>query len=640
MAYLTFNKAELVNLEYALQREIFATNRAGGYCNTTIVCCNTRKYHGLLVVPIDAFGGENHVLLSSVDETIVQHDRAFNLGIHRYGAVYEPRGHKYIVDFEINKNTAITYRVGGVLFRKEIMLAHNRDQVLIQYTLLEAQSPTTLRLKPFLAFRNVHRLTKANMEANVKYIPVENGICAQLYADFPPLYMQLNAKNEFISNPDWYYGITYQEEARRGFEASEDLFVPGYFELPMQKGESVIFSASLNSEDPLRIKRFYDAEYEIRPPRDSYLNCLELAARQFIVRRNGATRVAAGYPWNGYIPLDTFVALPGLTLNGSEGLETCKAVLYTMMQEHSRKIECADASLWYFWTLQKYLEVTKDPVALWAQFETSMKEILTGYKTGANRTISLHENGLIWAEAPGKALTWMNAEVNGVPVTPRSGYQVDVNALWYNAVMFALELARQSGDKAFVQEWEEVPVRTKENFIRAFWVESRKHLADYVGPEGQNIFTRPNQLFACSLPYSPITDEVKAMVLRAIESELLTPRGLRTLAPKNPLYIGLYEGNQEARDKAYHQGTVRPWLIGHYIEACFKLRGPRFAEQAMELVRGFEEDIAIHGVGSIAEVYDGDPPHYPHGCPSSAASVAEVLRSLRMIESYKKQIPK
>ena len=634
MAYLTFNKAELVNLEYALQREIFATNRAGGYTSTTIVCCNTRKYHGLLVVPIDLFGGENHVLLSSVDETVIQHDKAFNLGIHCYGTIYEPRGHKYIVDFEIDKNTAITYRVGGVLLRKELLLAHNKDQILLRYTLLEAHSPTTLRLKPFLAFRNVHCLTKANMEANTKYLPVENGICYNLYDGFPPLYMQINVKNEFISAPDWYYGVTYHEEARRGFESTEDLFVPGYFEMPIKKGHSILFSASLHKERPMQIKRFFNTEWALRPARDSYRNCLEMAANQFIVRRNDETHVMAGYPWNGYFALDTLVALPGLTLFGQDGLKTCKEVLDTMMQKNPSKIESADASLWYFWTLQKYLEVTHDPIALWSQFGPSMKEILLGYEQGANPYILLHENGLIWAEAPGKALTWMNAVVDGLPVTPRPGYQVDVNALWYNAVMFALELARSTGDEEFVHHWEQVPERTKDNFMRAFWVESRKHLADYVGPEGQNIFTRPNQLFACSLPYSPITDEVKALVLKAIESELLTPRGLRTLAPKNPLYKGLYEGNQKTRDQAYHQGTVRPWLIGHYIEACFKLRGPRFADQATELLKGFEEDITIHGVGSIAEVYDGDPPHYPHGCPSSAVSVAEVLRSLRLIESF------
>ncbi|MCL1973746.1 MAG: amylo-alpha-1,6-glucosidase [Bacteroidetes bacterium] len=640
MAYLTFNKAELVNLEYALQREIFATNRAGGYTSTTIVACNTRKYHGLLVVPIDAFGGANHILLSALDETIIQHDKAFNLGIHRYGAVYEPRGHKYIVDFEINKNTVITYRVGGVLLRKEIMLAHNKDQVLLRYTLLEAHSPTILRIKPFLAFRNAHSLTKANMEANTKYIPVENGICSQLYAGFPPLYMQLNYKNEFISNPDWYYGITYQEEARRGFEATEDLFIPGYFELPIKKDQSVVFSASLHQEEPTQLKRFFDAVWEERPPRDSYLHCLELAASQFVVHRNGEAHVMAGYPWGGYVALDTFVSLPGLTLSDKGGVDTCKAVLDTMMQKNPGKIESADASLWYFWTLQKYVEVTRDPEALWVDFGPSMKEILKGYEQGSNPAILLHENGLIWAEASNKALSWMNAQVKGIPVTPRSGYQVEVNALWYNALMFALEVARQVGDDDFVRYWKDIPERTKENFMRAFWVESRKHLADYVGPEGQNIFMRPNQLFACSLPYSPIADEYKALVLKAIESELLTTRGLRTLSPKNPLYIGLYEGNQETRDKAYHQGTVRPWLIGHYIEACFRLKGPRFADQATELLRGFEEDITVHGVGSIAEVYDGDPPHQPHGCPSAAAGVGEVLRSLRMIESFKKQITK
>ena len=634
MAYLTFNKAELVNLEYSLQREIFATNRAGGYCSTTIVCCNTRKYHGLLVAPIDELGGENHVFLSSIDETVIQHDKAFNLGIHRYGAIYEPRGHKYIVDFEINKNTVVTYRVGGVLLRKEIMLAHNKDQVMVRYTLLEAHSPTILRLKPFLAFRNAHRLTKANMEANTKYIAVENGICSRLYDRLPPLYMQLDVKNEFVSNPDWYYGITYQEEARRGFDCEEDLFVPGFFEVGMKKGASIVFSASLEKERPSSLKKFFDTVWGLRPPRDSYANCLELAAQQFIVHRNDEVHVMAGYPWNGYFALDTFVALPGLTLSTQEGIATCKAVLDTMMKKNPGKIESADASLWFFWTLQKYLEATHDPAALWREFGHSMKEILEGYEQGSNPYILLHENGLIWAEAPQKALTWMNAEIDGVPVTPRPGYQVDVNALWYNAVMFSLEMARLAGDHDFVTHWEMVPERTKDNFLRAFWVESRKHLADFVGPQGQNIFTRPNQLFACSLPYSPISDEVKAMVLKAIESELLTPKGLRTLAPKNPLYIGLYEGDQQSRDKAYHQGTIRPWLIGHYIEACFRLRGPRFADQAMELLKGFEEDIAVHGVGSIAEVYDGDPPHYPHGCPSSAASVAEVLRSLRMITTY------
>jgi Glycogen debranching enzyme len=631
MAYLKFNKAELVNLEYSLKREICKTNASGAYASTTLVGCNTRKYHGLLVVPIKDFGDENHVLLSGMDETLIQHGQAFNLGIHSYGSVYEPRGHKYIVDFEVGKAVVTTYRVGGVVFSKEMVFMPNEDQILLRYTLLEAHSPTTLRLKPFLAFRNAHSLTAANMEANTKYQPVENGICSNLYAGFPDLYMQLNLKNEFVSNPDWYFGVTYQEEARRGFAASEDLFVPGYFELPIKKGQSLVFSASLKKMRPSLLKGIFDKALAETPDCDSYKHCLDIAARQCIVSRNGQRWVMAGYPWGHCVPRETFIALPGLSLSEYKDEKAYKEVLQNIMYKGPFQLKTADASLWYFWTLQQYLATGQDAKALWKEYGDTMKSILEAYQRG-NEFINLHENGLIWAEAPGKALTWMNATVNGQPVTPRPGYQVEVNALWYNALMFSLELASLCGDTAFVEKWQKVPERTRDNFLRAFWVEERQHLADYVGPEGQNIFMRPNQLFACSLPYSPISDEIKAKVLKAIERELLTPKGLRTLSPKNPLYMGLYEGDQATRDRAYHQGTVRPWLIGHYIDACLKLRGPHFAAQAAELLKGFEEDIAVHGICSIAEVYDGDPPHQPHGCPSAAASVAEVLRALRAIQ--------
>jgi len=631
MAYLKFNKAELVNLEYALKREICKTNTSGAYASSTIVGCNTRKYHGLLVVPVKEFGDENHVLLSGIDETLIQHGQAFNLGIHNYGSVYEPRGHKYIVDFEVNKAVVTTYRVGGVVFSKEAVFLPDEDQILLRYTLLEAHSPTTLRLKPFLAFRNAHSLTAANMEANTKYQTVENGICSNLYAGFPDLYMQLSLKNEFVSNPDWYFGVTYQEELRRGFAGSEDLFVPGYFELPIKKGQSVVFSASLKKMRPTLLKGIFDKALADAPDCDSYKHCLDIAARQCMVSRNGQRWVMAGYPWGHCVPRDTFIALPGLSLSEYKDEKAYKEVLQNIMYKGPFQLKTADASLWYFWTLQQYLATGQDAKALWKEYGPTMKSILEAYHRG-NEFINLHENGLIWAEAPGKALTWMNATVNGQPVTPRPGYQVEVNALWYNALMFSLELASLCGDTEFVEKWQKIPEKTRDNFLRAFWVEERQHLADYVGPEGQNIFMRPNQLFACSLPYSPISDEIKAKVLKAIERELLTPKGLRTLSPKNPLYMGLYEGDQATRDKAYHQGTVRPWLIGHYIDACLKLRGPHFVAQATELLKGFEEDIAVHGICSIAEVYDGDPPHQPHGCPSAAASVAEVLRSLYHIQ--------
>ena len=261
MAYLEFNKEELVNLEYSLEREILLSNRAGGYVNTTIVGCNTRKYHGLLVVPIENFGGDKHILLSTLHESLIQHGQSFNLGITSYGDVYEPRGHKYIIDFEMDYASTITYRVGGMKFSKTIMFLRDTEEVLVKYTLLEAHSPTTLRIKPFLAYRNIHALTSANTGANTRYTAVDNGVAFNMYEGFPTLNLQLNKKNDWIASPDWYKGIVYKEESRRGFECKEDLFVPGYFELPIKKGESIILSASTGAAVPSKsLKTRFDKE--------------------------------------------------------------------------------------------------------------------------------------------------------------------------------------------------------------------------------------------------------------------------------------------------------------------------------------------------------------------------------------------
>ncbi|MDR1680773.1 MAG: amylo-alpha-1,6-glucosidase [Prevotellaceae bacterium] len=646
MAYLKFNKAKLVNLEYSLGREMLATTRTGGYTSSTIVCCNTRKYHGLLVVPIEEFDGVNHVLLSSLDETVVQHGQSFNLGIHAFPGVYEPRGHKYIVDFAYEPVATITYQVGGVVLRKEILLIHNEDGILLRYTLLDAHSPTTLRLKPFLAYRNIHSLGKANMVADTRYQPIANGIKSKLYNGFPSLHMQLNKANDFVACPDWYYNVEYHEERRRGYEYLEDLFTPGYFELPIKKGESVIFSASVDEQKPAQLKRKFEQQVGMRPSRESYEDCLKVSASQFIVQRKGGTDIVAGYPWFGRWGRDTFISLPGLTLAANYNPQGCKEVLDTLSGELSGGLfpnigagataayNSVDAPLWYFWAIQQYAAETGRRAEVWNDYGGKMKSILHAYRSGELTNIRMHDNGLIWAEETGKALTWMDAIVHGAPVTPRSGYQVEINALWYNAVCFTLELAGEYRDEAFVAAWDQLPALIAKNYLPTFWSAVRRHLADYVGEEGQNIFTRPNQVIACSLPYSPISDETKRDVLRAIENELLTPKGLRTLAPKNPLYKSRYEGNQSTRDNAYHQGSVWPWLLGAYIEANFRLYGKSFLPTAKELVAGFEEDLTVYGLCSVAEIYDGDPPHTPNGCISQAWSVAEILRSMKLIEKY------
>ena len=647
MNYLKFDDRELVNLEYSLSLEMLSTNRAGGYTSTTIVGCNTRKYHGLMICPIDEFGGERHVLLSSLDETIVQHEQAFNLAIHKYpGGAYEPRGHKYIIDFKYDPTPTLTYRIGGVILKKELITVHNEEQILIRYTLLDVHSPTLIRLKPMLAFRNIHELSKANMYVNIQYKDVENGVASKLYTGYPYLNMQLNKKNEFIPVPDWYYNVEYSEELKRGYDGHEDLYSPGYFETSIKKGESIIFSASLKDVNPKTLSRKFNSELKSRPPKQTYADCLKNSAEQFIVKRDKRTFIVAGYHWFGVRSRDMLLSLPGLTLSLKKDLKTCKAILDSVseylkdglfpeiLDVDSFEYHSVDTPLWYFWAIQKYARASGDKATIWKDYGKKMKSILNAYRDGLNPGILMHENGLIWAEERGKPKTWMNAVVDGKPVTPRYGYTVEVNALWYNAVCFALESAEKYDDKSFVEEWKEMPEKIKAAFMPVFWMPEKRHLADYSGHDGQNQRIRPNELIAAWLPYSPIDDEVKVDILNAIEHDLLTPKGIRTLSPKNPVYKGMYEGTRSERDAARYQGTVWVWLLAGYVEAKFRLHGSEFVPKAKRLFKSFEQDMISRCICSIPEMYNGDPPHAPRGAVSQAWSVAAALVIKELIETY------
>lgn len=643
MAYLKFNKTELVNLEYSLKREVLSSNRAGGYCNTTLVGCNTRKYHGLFVLPIDRFEGRKHILLSAVDESLVQHEHEFNLGIRSYGDVYEPRGHKYIVDFELDRSHDITYRVGGMLFRKSVLFLHNEERLLIKYTLLEAHSQTTLRIKPFLSYRDIHTLTHANDQADKRYEVVANGCRYNMYEGFPNLYIQFNKAVEYIHNPNWYYGVEYQEEKRRGFEYAEDLYVPGVFEMPIQSGESIILSVSTTEVAPRGLSRQYDKEFQMRLGRSSYRDCLRLAAKQCVSRRNGLTSVVSGYSWLDNGLRQSLLALPGLTLFNDGDQKTFEEIIKGIYAQYDQQLysgsKQADAALHLFRVAQLFGDYLGDQSLAWKKFSKVLKKILETFLKGERIGVELHDNGLLWTRLQGVALSWMNAyDSNGNPVTERSGYQVEMNALWYNALCYVIEHATSPADQKsrLIKQAIEVRDRLKANYYPMFWVEERQHLADYLGENGfRDISTRPNQIWACALPYSPIDETVRALVMKAIERELLTTRGLRTLSPKNPLYKGVYEGNQDQRDHAYHQGSTRSWLTGFYIEAMFRLYGKAFARKAAELVAAYEEDMTVHGLGCIAELYDGDPAHFPHGAISYSVSAAELLRAFYLIDKYK-----
>ena len=638
MSALTFDKSELGNLEYSLQREMLATDRIGGYMSTTIVCCNTRRYHGLMVAPIDD-SGRTYVLLSSLDETVIQHDQTFNLALHRFPGVYEPRGHKNITDFEYTPTPTITYRVGGVILRKEMLWIHKRTQLMIRYTLVDAHSETRLRLRPFLAFRDKHALTHANMEADGHSYPAVNGVKCRLYGSFPWLYLQTSKPGtEFVPAPDWYYNFEYLQDLARGYEGHEDLMTTGYFETELKKGESIIFSASLDEMGSTKtIEEVFAASIARRTHKIDFLSCLEHSARQFVIRRpGGRTEVIAGYPWHGVSGRQSFVALPGITLL-QEHKEDCIDVLDTevrnmrdgMFAATASAAIAADAPLWFFWTLQR-LGGTIGDEAVWNRYGGAMKEVLEAYRRGIAGRVALHGNGLVWASSDEIPLTWMNSMIGGRPVTPRNGYQVEVNALWYNAVRYTLELARSQGDKAFVKAWEALPERI-ENAFRELFALPEGYLADYVDETGPDKSIRPNMILACSLPYKPVDDRMRIDVIRTVRQHLLTPKGLRTLSPRNPLYRGSQEGTPEERDFASKNGSVWPWLLSFYVRACFDIDGDSFLPQAEEILANFEEDIQSYGIGSIGELYDADPPYAARGAISQAWSVGAVLEIYHMV---------
>ncbi len=642
MGYIKFDKAQVVNLEYSLSREILRTNRAGSYSSTTIVGCNTRKYHGWLVCPIEALGGERHVLLSAIDPTVVSNGQSFNAGIRKYkGDYYSPKGHKYVEDFDLQDIPALTFRVGNAIVRQERLLVHFEEQLLVRYTVLAADEPVRLQLRPFLAFREIHSLTHANMWANTRTEPVPGGVKIRMYEGFPELHMQLSPKAEFVPGPDWYLGVEYIEEQKRGYDYSEDLFVPGFFEMTVSQGDVIVFSASTRLEKPAGFKTKFTRTIASKVPRSNFRNCLRNASQQFIDKRGGNTNIIAGYHWFGAWGRDTFIALPGIAMSHKAGdlyaevLDTqvrrMKGGLFPNMgSDDNPAFNSVDAPLWFFQALWHY---GLPPAEAWKRYGAPMKEVLKAYRAGTSFGIEMKENGLIRSGAPGKALTWMDAVVNGVPVTPREGYAVEINALWYNAVCFALSCAREAKDKAFVKEWEELPERISRSFNELFWDGEKGYLADYVSDDGtRNMQVRPNMVIATALPYTMLTRDQMKGILDIADRRLVTPRGLRSLSPAEEGYSGIYCGDQATRDKAYHNGTVWPWLIGPFCDGWLRVHGEGGVSKVRKLIMGFEDTLREAGISTVSEIYDGDPPHSPRGAISQAWSVGEIFRIYNLLE--------
>lgn len=632
----------MINLEQSLPKEMLRTNKSGAYHCTTIVGCNTRKQHGLLVIPIPEMDDKAHVLLSALDETVIQHGAPFNLGLHQYGPdIFSPNGHKYIREFDCESVPKLTFRVGGVILTKEKVFISHQNRILIKYTLLEAHSPTKIQFRPFLAFRNSNDLCMENDVINKETRPVPNGIATCLYNGYPELFMQFNKPVEWVNDGHWYKDIEYYKDRDRGIPYKEDLWVPGYFELPIEPGESIIFSASTFECDPVDFQETYNKELESRTCRTSFYNCLKNSAKQFYLKNKTGMYIMAGYPWYNVRARDELIALPGCTLaiNHEEDFLEIAGTFIEALRNYLDKgfkdktileIDLPDIPLWTVWAIQQYRNAHGTSKCRERYGET-VKYLVEAVRTGRVPNLILDESGLVSANGIHTPITWMSASINGKPIIPRSGYILEFNALWYNALRFLISLyEHEKGEHELVEELTEIAERAKVAFVETF-LNGYGYLYDYVNGTYADLEVRPNMAIAIGLEYTPLTRSQARKVLEFVTRELLTPKGLRSLSPKSYAYRPNYVGGPIDREYAVHQGPARPWLFGFYADAYFKVFGNNGVGFIERMLIGYEDEMAEGCIGSLSEMYDGNPPYQGRGAVSTAKNVGEILRILKKI---------
>ena len=645
MSYLKFDKNLLINLEQSLRLEVLRTNQSGAYHCTTIVGANTRKQHGLLVIPVPEIDDNSHVLLSSLDETVIQHGAPFNLGLHRYsGGVYSPNGHKYIREYDCERVPTHTFRVGGVILKREKIFITNENRILIRYTLVDAHSKTTLQFRPFLAFRDANDLCVENQVASRDYKEVSNGISTCMYEGYPELFMQVNHKPKFVFDPHWYKGIEYIKDQERGIPYTEDLYVPGYFEVDMKKGDTIIFSAGVSEVNTRMLTKMYEDEIKTRTPRTSFYNCLKNSAKQFYMTNADGHYMLAGYPWFKVRARDEFIALPGCTLSNHHRpdfeaiMDTAKEAFTRWMEtgepdKHLQGIDLPDVPLWAAWAIQRYSHDTDVPTAR-ERYGELVAQLIDFIIDGKHPNLQVDDNGLVRTDGTRQPMSWMDsARPDGTPLIPRTGYLVEFNALWYNALMFLLQMyADDKQMQSRVERWQKISDAYAESFAPTF-LNDYGYLYDYVNGSYADLSVRPNMVIAVGVDHTPLDRRQRKRILDFITRELLTPKGLRTLSPNSYGYNPWYVGNPEQREKAYYSGSARPWLMGFYCHAYVKVFGIGGLSFVNRMMIGFEDEMSQGAIGTLSELYDGNPPFIGRGAVSFAANVGEILRVLRLLKN-------
>jgi predicted glycogen debranching enzyme len=648
---IQFERETWSDLEVALRREWLETNGLGGFASSTIVGLNTRRYHGLLVAATKPPVGRL-VLLSKLEETLLIDGRRFDLSANRYPGVIHPQGFNYLKQFRLDPFPVFTYEVEGIEFEKSVFMIQGENSTVIQYELRRNNRPDVpknlrLEIRPLIAFRDYHGTTHENSGINPA-VQERSGLASvSPYQGLPSLHLAHNAI-ELRKTGDWYRNVEYDAERERGLDCSEDLFNPFTlcFDLRLRRQASII--AATEQRDVTQAVECRRTEITRRrkalvasPIEDTFAQSLAAASDQYLVSRGDQNTVIAGYYWFGDWGRDTMIALPGLTLPTGK-YDVARSILRTFTTHvdqgmlpnrfpdvgETPEYNTVDATLWFFEAARAYLAYTSDLEFVRDELYPVFADIISWHTRGTRYGIKVDSSGLLASGELGVQLTWMDAKLGDWVVTPRQGKPVEIQALWYNALCIMEDLANRFGDEAAQKRYRHMAAVAQWSFNRLFWNEKLGCLYDLVngGPPDPSI--RPNQIFAVSLPHSMLRQDRARSVVEKVEEHLLTPFGLRTLAPSDPQYRGRYTGGPPDRDGAYHRGTVWPWLLGPFISAYIKVNGgaEEARRQAQAWLSPLESHLAEAGLGHISEIFEGDAPHRPCGCIAQAWSVAEILR--------------
>ena len=643
----SFGAEILSRTEESLEREWLETNGIGGFASSTIWGLNTRRYHGLLVAATKPPVGRM-LLLSKLEETLIIGDERFELSTNRYPGVIHPRGFRYLVNFRLDPFPTFRYRVGEIQMQKTLFMVHGENTTVAQYMLI-ADRPCRLEMRPLVAFRDYHSLTHEN-DALRKELSDE-GRCVSFrpYDGLPTLFFS----HEFATlekTGHWYRNFEYVREQERGLDFREDLFNPFVLTVELTPGATTSIVVSTSKRETNNAALFRTRELQRRsevgaraPFEDSLASRLVTAADHYIVNRGHGKTIIAGYHWFSDWGRDTMIALPGITLVTGRR-DAARAILAEFATHVSRgmvpnrfpdageepEYNTVDAALWFFEAARAYLEYTGDKDFVLEQLFPKLNEIIDWHLAGTRYGIRVDTDGLVYAGEAGTQLTWMDARVGDFVVTPRRGKPVEIQALWYNALCIQRDLAQAAGDRGGEETVTRLAEQVRSNFNRLFWNDRLECLYDVVDGDRRDPSIRPNQIFAVSLRNSLVDTEVASKILVTMEKHLLTPLGLRSLAPSDPNYRPYFRGGVEDQDSAYHQGTVWPWLMGPFITAYLRVHRRSF--ETMQNVRGwlraFEGHLDTGGLGHISEVADGNSPNRPGGCIAQAWSVGEILRAI------------